>query len=108
MKNRLKLTLVAALAGVLAISLFGCKNDTSSQEGNEWRDNISLVSRNKESAHTRLIGYDSVEEAVAASPEDSKYYMSLNGDWYFSLYYNADEVPGTFMNSDYSVDGWNT
>ena len=52
--------------------------------GNEWEspENIAL---NKEQPRAWFFSFQDVESARKVLPENSKYWLSLNGDWKFNL-----------------------
>ena len=107
MKNRLKLTLAAAIAAACVFALFGCNNDNSGVYEMNEPNNISLVSRNKEKAHTKLIPYNSIDEAVKSNADSSGHFMSLNGEWSFRFLNSSDsDAYVNFAKDTYDVGSW--
>lgn len=107
MKRFFKATCAALVAACISVSFFGCASDEAQAE--EWNGNPSVVSLNKETAHTHgLISYNSVEEAVAADAENSGNYLSLNGSWSFKLVTSAADVPEDFMSDEFDTSSWDS
>lgn len=107
MKKWLKLFAVGTLAVCLCLSMFACNgNKKGLVEGTEWKDDASKVSRNKELAHSPLISYDSLEDAIKGDAEKSAHYLSLNGDWAFKLVTDTESIPAEFMNTDFDNSSW--
>ena len=49
----------------------------------DW-ENAEMIGQNKEPAHNTLIPYQNVENALKGNREDSIFYKTLNGNWYFN------------------------
>lgn len=67
--------------------------------GNEWEspENIAL---NKEQPRAWFFSFQDVESARKVLPENSKYWLSLNGDWKFNWASRSGFSPQRFL-SDY-------
>ena len=60
----------------------------------DW-ENSKIFSVGKEPAHSTLIPFESVDEALGKW-EDSPYFKSLNGNWKFNWAKNPSERPKDF------------
>ncbi|MEL0455916.1 glycoside hydrolase family 2 TIM barrel-domain containing protein [Flavobacteriaceae bacterium SZ-1-7] len=96
--KHLKLTLVLLLFTVLG---------NSQKETNEW-ENPQIIDRNKEAGRSSFVLYDDEESALTDTPQNSKYYKSLNGTWQFHIVKNPEERPMDFYKSDLDVSNWKT
>lgn len=72
---------------------------------NEW-ENPSIVDRNKEAGRTVFTLYDNEELAIANTPENSKFYKSLNGSWKFNIVKKPSERPLDFYKTDLNTTKW--
>ena len=109
MKQWLKVAVVCVLAVCMCASLFACGNGGNGlEESSEWKNNASVVSRNKELAHSPIVSYDSIEDALKADITASSRYLSLNGEWRFNLVTKESDVPEGFQNKDFDSESWNT
>ncbi len=70
----------------------------------DW-ENSKIFSIGKEPAHSTLIPFESLEEALGKW-EDSSYYKSLNGMWKFNWVRSPSCRPKEFFREDYKVDDW--
>jgi beta-galactosidase len=61
---------------------------------------------NKEPAHTTLMPYASLKEALAADRQASSYSRSLNGLWKFNWVDWPQKRPVDFYRTSYDVSGW--
>ncbi|MGL4518747.1 MAG: glycoside hydrolase family 2 TIM barrel-domain containing protein [Phocaeicola sp.] len=73
--------------------------------GNEWEspENLAL---NKEQPRAYLFPFENVEQARGVLPENSKYWLSLNGDWDFNWAPDPDSRPKEFYQPDYNTSAW--
>ncbi|KAA5110570.1 beta-galactosidase, partial [Bacteroides fragilis] len=73
--------------------------------GNEWEspENIAL---NKEQPRAWFFSFQDVESARKVLPENSKYWLSLNGDWKFNWAPDPDSRPKDFYQTTFDVSGW--
>ena len=109
MKQWLKVAVVCVLAVCMCASLFACGNGGNGlEESSEWKNNASVVSRNKELAHSPIVSYDSIEDALKADITASSRYLSLNGEWRFNLVTKESDVPEGFQKKDFDSESWNT
>ncbi len=107
MKQWFKVAVVCALAVCLCASLFACGNGGNGlEENSEWKNNASVVSRNKELAHSPIVSYNSVEDALKADIRTSSRYLSLNGEWKFKLVNKEDDVPFGFQSRNFDTSSW--
>ena len=73
--------------------------------GWEWQSPDSLAF-NKEQPHAWFFSFADVESARKVLPENSTYWMSLNGTWDFHWASNPDQRPKDFFRADYNSSGW--
>ena len=106
MKKWLRVPLFVLLIALLLGCLYGCKQTDGLQENDEWNNNPSVISRNRELAHIRRMSYASLEEALANDYKNAANYLSLNGTWSFNLVTETKEIPGGFMTPSFDVSGW--
>lgn len=64
-------------------------------------ENPSVVERNKLAPRAFSIPYATKDQAIANVWEDSPFFKSLNGDWYFRWRERIDQRPMTFFEPDY-------
>ena len=72
---------------------------------NDW-ENPQLVSRNTESAHCTLIPFPDSSGALHLRPENSPYYLSLNGLWKFNWVPRPADRPSDFYKEDFNISRW--
>jgi beta-galactosidase len=73
--------------------------------GNEW-ESPEYLSLNKEQARAWFFSFHDVESARKVLPENSSYYLSLNGKWKFNFVKTPDQRPKEFYQPSYDVSGW--
>jgi beta-galactosidase len=78
----------------------------ASDEYPEWNNNPEVFHINREEAHSSLFPYSNEKEALHGDYEESKNYLSLNGQWKFNLSENPDSRPEDFYMEDYDVELW--
>lgn len=66
-------------------------------------ENIAL---NKEQPRAWFFSFQDVESARKVLPENSKYWLSLNGDWKFNWAPDPDSRPKDFYQTTFDVSGW--
>ena len=71
----------------------------------EWESPQEL-SLNKELPKAWFFNFGSEEAARKVLPENSEYYMSLNGTWSFNWVGNPWERPADFFKTDFDVSKW--
>ena len=96
-----------ALQSLSAQSLEGYSYDPSIQSptGNEWQS-PEHHALNKEQPHAYFFTFQNVESARKVLPENSQYWMSLNGDWKFNWAPDPDSRPKDFYQTNYDVTSW--
>ena len=67
-------------------------------------ENPQVIGIGKEAAHVLWTPYDSAEEALAQ--RDSKYRLSLNGEWDFKWVMGAEGRPEGFAAPEFDSSGW--
>ncbi|NHJ46582.1 MAG: DUF4981 domain-containing protein [Asgard group archaeon] len=75
------------------------------EEKPDW-ENCDIVHRNREPAHSTLIPFPSVEDALQKSIEESSYYISLNGQWRFNWVERPADRPIDFYKLDFNTNSW--
>jgi beta-galactosidase/beta-glucuronidase len=78
---------------------------TSTKNRFDWQ-NPQLIERSKARARASYIPYPDQESALTANPQDSSLYLSLNGDWRFSLSKNPANTPDKFFDNNLDDTGW--
>ena len=73
--------------------------------GGEWQSPEELA-LNKEQPHAWFFSFQDTESARKVLPENSDYWMSLNGTWKFHWAPNPDERPAGFYAPDYDTAAW--
>lgn len=73
--------------------------------GDEWQSPEKL-SLNKEQPRAYFFSFDNVESARNYLPENSKYWLSLNGDWDFNWAPDPDSRPKDFYKSEFNTSTW--
>lgn len=74
-------------------------------DGNEW-ESPERIALNKEQPHAVFYSFADVATARKVLPENSVYWMSLDGDWKFNWAPDPDKRPKDFYKTDYDVSGW--
>lgn len=79
--------------------------EEQSPKGNEWEspENLAL---NKEQPHAYFFSFQNKESARKVLPENSTYWLSLNGDWKFNWVPNPEERPKDFYKPEFDASGW--
>lgn len=93
-----------SLLGIGAI--VGC-GAVRAQSFTEWQD-PAVNAVNRAPMRASYFAYETPEKAIAAEPETSGRYLSLNGKWKFFFVENADQRPADFYKTDYDSKGWET
>lgn len=73
--------------------------------GWEWQSPDSLA-YNKEQPHAWFFSFADVESARKVLPENSAYWMSLNGEWDFHWASNPDQRPKNFYETGFNTSSW--
>ncbi len=71
----------------------------------EWESPTEL-SLNKEQPKAWFFTFDNVENARKVLPENSVYYLSLDGTWRFNWVANPWERPVDFFKTEFDVSAW--
>ena len=74
-------------------------------QARDWED-PAVFKRNQEEAHTPLMPYQTVEEALRHERRSSVFYRSLNGIWKFNLAEVPEASPADFGNPAYDDSRW--
>lgn len=73
--------------------------------GNEW-ESPEYLSLNKEQPRAWFFSFQDVESARKVLPENSSYYLSLNGNWKFHFVKTPDLRPKDFYQPGFDVSAW--
>ena len=88
------------------LGLAGCALlSANAQTFKEWQDE-SVNEVNRAPMHARFFAYENAEKAASDIKENSKNFMSMNGDWKFFWVKNADQRPTDFWKVGYNDKGW--
>ena len=100
-------TMLAGLSGMAcADDLAGFKyGQELAPTGNEWQS-VQELSLNKEQPHAWFFSFESVEQARKVLPENSKYWMSLDGTWKFHWAPSPDARPADFHKPSFDATAW--
>ena len=79
------------------------QNQLKAQE--DW-ENPKVISINKLDAHSTLIPFEDIDQAINGLKEDSPYYKSLNGNWKFHFSESPSERPLNFYKLDFDDNNW--
>ena len=79
--------------------------DASQPGGHEWQSPDSLA-YNKEQPRAVFYSFSDEESALKVLPENSKYWMSLDGKWKFNWVNTPDKRPIDFYRQDYDTSKW--
>ncbi|MEG1579695.1 MAG: glycoside hydrolase family 2 TIM barrel-domain containing protein [Bacteroidaceae bacterium] len=74
-------------------------------KGTEW-NSPQQIALNKEQPRAYFFSFQNTESARKVLPENSKYWMSLNGDWKFNWVKTPAERPADFYKTTYDVSKW--
>ncbi len=72
---------------------------------NDW-ENPDVIGINKEAAHATYIPYAGIKQAIRDVPDNSPWYMSLNGIWKFNWVSHPDMRLIDFYKTNYDVSYW--
>ena len=88
------------------LGLAGCALlSANAQTFKEWQDE-SVNEVNRAPMHARFFAYENAEKAASDIKENSKNFMSMNGDWKFFWVKNADQRPTDFWKVGFNDKGW--
>ncbi|ASY32102.1 MULTISPECIES: glycoside hydrolase family 2 TIM barrel-domain containing protein [unclassified Streptomyces] len=95
-----------------AAGVSGASGDVSaggvSAGGDEWNGHIDVFRLGTEPAHTTLMPYESVRQALAADRTRSPYRQSLDGNWKFTYVERPADALDDFYRTDLDDSGWET
>src|SRR5690606_14116371 len=77
----------------------------SAPTGKEWESTGGL-SLNKELPHAYFFSFQNAEQARKVLPENSDYWVSLNGTWKFHWVKTPEECPKDFFDPKKDVSSW--
>ncbi len=69
-------------------------------------ENLSVLSVGRESARTFCIPYHDFNSALENTPNKSKYFKSLNGEWKFNFVTKPADKPTGFEKSNFDASDW--
>lgn len=72
----------------------------------EWNNNPEIFQINRLEAHSTLMPYKTVQEALNADRDKSTFKLSLNGSWKFDFAKNPSEREKLFYKKDYDCSDW--
>ncbi|MFC2096694.1 glycoside hydrolase family 2 TIM barrel-domain containing protein, partial [Bacteroidota bacterium] len=72
---------------------------------NDW-ENPQVIEKNKVPPHASFFAYENTLSALNNEPENSKYYLSLNGLWKFNWVKKPSDRPMNFFSDSYDVSKW--
>ncbi len=78
---------------------------TSLSADRDW-ENEQVFGRHKEPPRVDALAYPTVRLAIQDRREESPWYQSLNGQWFFHWAADPDHRPVDFYRSDYDVSKW--
>ena len=68
-----------------------------------WED-PKIFEQNKESSHTMMLPYDTLEDALAK--KENPYKLSLNGTWKFYWQMGVENIPADFCKFSFDTSSW--
>jgi beta-galactosidase len=71
----------------------------------EW-NNLEVLQRNRRPAHATMVPFPDSESVINRRPQESPFYISLNGSWKFNWSPGPAERPELFFKSSYDDSGW--
>jgi len=74
-------------------------------KGVDWED-PAVIGKNREEPHCTLMPYSDIRSAKKVKPQESPWFMSLNGIWKFKWVGKPEKRPLDFFKLDYDVSGW--
>lgn len=72
----------------------------------EWNNNPEIFELNRLPAHSSMMPYTTIEQALNGDHTASPYYQSLNGSWKFAFAETPEQRIKDFYTSDYDTSGW--
>ena len=96
--------LAAQLFAQQPLKGFSYGNETQ-PTGKEWESPENLA-YNKEQPRAYFFSFQDTESARKVLPENSSYWMTLNGTWKFHWASNPNDRPATFFEENYNASSW--
>jgi beta-galactosidase len=93
----------SALIWVCVFPGFWASGSLAGQE--PWAD-PSVFDVNRETPHATLLQFADREGALTRDPDNSPFYLSLNGDWRFSWVGRPADAPSGFHQLQYGDESW--
>ncbi len=91
--------------GWLMLSMIAGALTIQAQTFNEWNDpGVNAVKRLP--MHSHFFAYESPQSARKGTPEDSKRYLTLNGNWKFNWVKDRTSRPTDFFRTDFDDSSW--
>ncbi|MBS4197817.1 glycoside hydrolase family 2 TIM barrel-domain containing protein [Lederbergia citri] len=72
----------------------------------EWNNNPEIFQLNRLDAHSTLMPFQTIEEALEGNRKSSKFFKSLNGHWKFSFSETPDKRVKNFYEADFDSSKW--
>ncbi len=93
-----------------AIGLLGCGGPPDDKPAGrstlpDW-ENLEVLQRNREPAHSTFVPFRDTGEVLDSRPQESPYYLSLNGAWKFHWSSRPAVRPEAFHASGFDASGW--
>ncbi|WP_426568184.1 glycoside hydrolase family 2 TIM barrel-domain containing protein [Streptomyces canus] len=99
----------AAVLGALALSAPSTAHRATAADGTpEWNGHIDVFRLGTEPAHTTLMPYATLAQALAADRTRSPYRLSLDGTWKFAYADRPDDRDTDFHRTDLDDSDWDT
>ena len=92
---------ILTLALLCMTSSFAVAEETTP----DW-ENPKMISQNKLDSRATFFRFDSAEEALKGSRDDSPYVQLLNGTWKFNYVKQVADRPEDFYKTDFDVSDW--
>ena len=99
MKNFLPVLVTVVLVSINTYSILA-------QSNNEWINKPEVFQVNRLPAHTTLIPYANIAEALNRDMTISPFYLSLEGTWKFQLVTNPSKRDTVFYKDSADITGW--
>ncbi len=92
---------------IIVLSLLLCVSFSLKSQKNDW-ENPQMIGKNKETPHATSMVFSDIKSALALNREESPFYQSLNGNWFFNWVKKPADRPVDFFKQNYNVSGWDT
>ncbi len=93
---------------IFLLFLAGCQISYAQviQNINAYIENPSVFDENQEPPRVPAIPFASVEKALSLDPEQSEFFLSLNGEWKFSWFKIPELIPDDFHEPGFADKDW--